>query len=272
MRFGAALAAEVRKTRTLRPLVWTVLISSLLMVAFASADSRNSREHILNPSEMVAPGLTALDAGIYSFFNFTFLPIALAALMASSEYAGGQLTTSVLALPRRGVLLAAKFVIVIIVTAGLGLLQAVIIVALYQGRLGDISVFATGEVSTYFLLLGWGIYHWVALGILSMSAALIVKHQAGVIAAMVTLEFGSTPLLMLSNVFQYLPGNAGSLMLHSVSDATWVITITPDLMGAQAAATVTALWSLAAIVAVAIVFVRRDVGPGPGPGLLDGIF
>jgi hypothetical protein len=258
--FRDILAGEVRKALTLRPLLWATVISTAVMLAFAIIDSNGQRERILNPTGNVVEGLTAVGSGLYSFFYFAFLPILIAVLVTASEYAGGQLTTSILAAPRRGTVLAAKVVTVTAATIVLGILQSGMILACYQERLGDISVFATGAAGEYLGLLGMGILFWITLAIISMAAAVIFRQQTAVLAVMISLAFLSTPLLMINTaIFQFLPANSGTLMFMA-DDAADIAATPADLMSVPAATTVTVLWAVAAILAAAVVFARRDIG------------
>ncbi|MEB4616201.1 hypothetical protein [Leucobacter sp. M11] len=259
MTFRDILAGEARKALTLRSLTLATLISTVVMLAFTLVDALAAV--LVNPARGSVSGLPGIDAGTYCFFYFSFLPIIIAVLVTSSEYAGGQLTVSMLAVPRRGAVLAAKLVTVVVATLGLAILQAVMILACYQGMLGENSVFATGGGWQHLGLLAQGVLYWLMLGVLSMSVAVIFRQQTGVLAVMVSLAFLSTPLLMISTaIFQYLPANVGTMMFMAREDVSNIASDPGALMGVPAATAVTVLWSVVAIIAAAIVFTRRDVG------------
>lgn len=133
-------------------------------------------------------------------------------LIASSEYGGGQLTTTVLAVPRRGRTLSAKLVLSAIIATGQGLILATFIATIHQVPLGDQSVYATGTASTLLGSLALAVCSWTVIGILSTCIAFIICSQPVALASMIVLTFGGTPLMMALPIFQYLPTNAGVLM------------------------------------------------------------
>jgi ABC-type transport system involved in multi-copper enzyme maturation permease subunit len=202
---------------------------------------------------------TPETAGVYAMSNLSFFATIVGVLIASSEYGGGQLTTSALAVPRRGRILAAKLILSTVITTLLGVLLAVFIATIMQTPLRELSVYATGNSGTLLTSLALGVASWTALGVIGTSVAFIIRSQTVALAGMIVVSFGGVPLMMAVPLFQYLPTNAGVLMFINREQQTSEWLNPPDISVPVASITVAA-WCLAAIIAATIVFLRRDIG------------
>lgn len=250
MSFTDVLRGEVVKIRTLRSLTLTILVTVAFTLTYSLIEAGP-------PSSL---GLSTPEtAGVFAMANLSFFAAIAGVLIASSEYPGGQLTTSVLAVPRRGRILAAKILLSTVVATALGLLLAVFIATIVQAPLGDQSVYATGTASTLLSSLALAVCSWTAVGVISTCAAFIIRSQTIVLAGMIVLAFGGTPLMMAIPLFQYLPTNAGVLMYIDRENQTSDWLNPPDISVPGAAITVAA-WCFVAVLAAVIVFLRRDVG------------
>lgn len=242
------LRGEISKVRTLRPLVLAIALTIVLTLAYCVIEARPEL------------GLSTPDtAGVYALANLSFFPAITGVLVVSSEYSGGQLTTTALTVPRRGRVLTAKLLIAAALTTVLGLLLAVFIATIVQIPLADQSVWATEDAGPLLSSLALGVASWTAFGVLSACAAFLVRSQTVVLAATVVLTFGGFPLMMAVPVFQYLPANAGVLMYLNREQQTSDWLIPPDVTVSGAAITVAA-WCTLAIIAAAVAFLRRDIG------------
>lgn len=248
MSFADVLRGETVKARTSRALMLTVLATVLLTLGYCLLEA--------GPELGLS---TPQTAGVYAMANLSFFAAIAGVLIASSEYGGGQLTASVLAVPRRWRILAAKLVLSAAITTVLGLLLAVFIATIVQAPLGDRSVYATGTAGTLLTSLALAVASWTGLGILSTCVAFIIRSQTIAIATMVVLSFGGTPLMMALPIFQYLPANAGVLLFIDRENQTSDWLNPPDIT-VPAAGLALALWCATAIIAAAIVLIRRDVG------------
>ena len=212
--FVRILRAEVLKAATLRALALTVLLAPLAGVAFSMLDSGGVSKMLLTSSGGLAEGVTADTVGLSNMLLFGFVPVVVGVLLASGEYGGGQLVTSVLASPRRGRLLAAKALLAIFVNAVLGSVFAAVVLLAYQGRLGALSVYARGTFPEYAGRLGMSIAYWVLIGLIALAFTIVLRSQIVPMAVMVLLAFAGMALLLISPVFQYLPTIAGMQMFN----------------------------------------------------------
>lgn len=236
-----------RVAATLRALRTTVLTTAAVALAFCLLDA--------GPDLSLS---TPQSAGVYAMANFSFFAAISGVLIASSDF-GGQLTTSVLAVPNRGSILAAKLVLAAVVTTVQGVVFAALIATIYQSYLGDQSVYATGTAGTLLLNLALAVCSWTALGIISTCVAFITRSQTVALVVMIGLAFGGTPLMMMVPVLQYLPSSAGVLMFIDRENQTADWLNPPDITVSAAGITVV-LWCAASITAAALVLTRTDIG------------
>ncbi|RAX24741.1 hypothetical protein DRB06_00005 [Actinomyces sp. Z5] len=253
MSFVDVLASETRKALTLPSLRLTVTLTILLMASYCALDARGARSALLSGQDAMGPQ----ELGVYALANLAFLPVIAAVLIASSEHAGGQLTDSILAVPRRHLLVLAKLTLAAMLIFAEAALLSIMILAFYQGGLGSISVFASGQGTHYLASLAMGTAYWTLLGLFSTSVAMVVRSQTTVLAVMILLTGAGMAFLMINKVFQYLPTNAGLMMF--IGDQTEDLANPPDLEPTPATAVVVA-WVLVAIATALVAIKRRDVG------------
>ncbi|WP_316669465.1 hypothetical protein [uncultured Propionibacterium sp.] len=260
MSFRRILAGETVKALTLRPLRLTVVVGALLFVAYALADAPGSTKALLANSSALAEGVTAATTGLSNLLLFAPVPILIGVFIVSSEYTGGQLAISVLAVPARGRLLAAKLIIAALVNAVLAVGHDVIVVVAYQIGLGPQSVLRSSDAfGAYAGRLGLAVVYWVLLGVVSSGVAVILRSQAVALALMVLLAFAGMALLLISPMFQYLPTVIGMQMFNP--EQALGLPNRPSL-GTGASTLVLAAWALAATLAAGLLLRLRDVGGG----------
>ena len=257
MRFSSTLAGEFRKARTLPTLTLTTVLSAFLMLVFCLLDSSSARATFVEGSAHFLPGADPAEIGLHGFASLALFPIIAAVLIASSEHSGGQITTSVLSVPRRGQLVLAKLVVSTTASASLGILMALMVMISYQSRLAEFSVIAAGDVDRYVIGLGLGIMYWVFLGLISTCTAVVFRSQTAVLAVLVIVSFAGLPLMRIGKVFEYLPTNAGPTMFMGTDSAYAAI---PPTIEPAGAAGILLAWTAAVLLAALLVFARRDIG------------
>lgn len=257
MRFSDVLAAEFRKARTLPSLVITVGVSCVLVVLYGLASAPGAARMLIERPAQAVEGLTAPMMGMHLLGNLEFVPVVSAVLIVASEYAGGQLTTSALAAPRRSWFVLAKLTVVVCVVLTQAVFASLMVSVFFQGALGEHSVFVAGGLEEHVRRLALGSLHWVLLGVMSASVALIVRSQTIVMAVFVLLPAPAFFLVVLSKHFQYLPTVAGMLMFgpEYLND----LTDPPDLDFLRASV-VTVFWGVGAAITALVIASRRDIG------------
>jgi len=174
----------------------------------------------------------------------------------SSEHSTGLIRTSLVAVPKRVRLLAAKAIIFSVVSLFVGLVGSVAAFFLGQYILSARSIGTSiGQPGVLRVVIGAGLYIAV-LGLLALGLGTIVRRTAGGIAAF----FGLLLVLPLiaavlpspwnSDVSKYLPSAAGTALLRTVPGANVLAPWTGfGLLCAYAAVS---------LVVGAILLVRRD--------------
>ena len=207
-----AMAAEWTKLRSLRSTYWLLLVGAAAAMGLAVLITVG----LGTGNVQVTDG--TFDAAGISLLGVWFGQIAFAVvgvLTMTSEYATGSIRTTLAAVPRRGLLLAAKLAAVGLIVFAIG--TAISVAAFLMGQavlagqhravgLGDPgsarAVLSAGAYLTAMALLG------VALGALLRStvAAVLVVLALGLGASLVG---GLFPAQVRDHVFNYLPGPVG---------------------------------------------------------------
>ena len=263
-RFTAALAAEWRKL-TSTALWWVLALGMAAYLAFVGAAMAFS---LTVAPEGQAPPLGGLDAaltvyGVLNAVGYVF-PLVVGTLLVTTEVRHKTLTQTLLAEPRRGVVLGAKLVL----AAGIGLLYGVAgVVGLVAAgapvlsAVGDGAFLDDPEVVRALLLgvLVTGL--WAVLG---TGFGAVVPHQVAAVVAILAFTQFVEPIARLalgavdglSVVSAYLPGAAadavvGASLFSQMGDV--------DLLPAWAGALVLLGYAAALTLAGRLTTFARDV-------------
>ena len=110
------LASELTKLRSVRSTYWTLAMLFLFSVGISAAATAGTAASFHNNPENKA-GFDATQVSLIAFFEIGQLIIAILGAMAiTSEYSTGMVRTSLTAMPRRGVVYAAKAIVFTFVT------------------------------------------------------------------------------------------------------------------------------------------------------------
>jgi len=200
-RFVDLLAAEWTKIRTIRSTFWSlaamvVLSVGLACVATAVLTSQWATMHAADRAHLVADpvGLIFQPAASYA----QIAVCVLAVMTMAGEYSTGTMRTTLLAVPSRWPVVAAKAVVfgaLVFVAA-----EVIAVPAYLLGRaiLGA-HVTVSGDPRP---VLGFGLY-LAAMGLFAMAIATLVRHVAVSITAVLA------TIIVLPNVVSLLPGKIG---------------------------------------------------------------
>lgn len=239
-----AIAAELSKLRSL-PAIWltlggTLCIHLLLAAAFASAEMQQ------------ATGMkNVLDVGLASISYTQTGFVILGILAACSEYTGGQIRTTLTAMPRRGLqLVAAQLALTIAVVPAAAITAAAGVVLTANILGGELAAVNSGRVVAAVA----GATGYLALTAL-ISAAIGVLLRRTLPATVVVLGyyFIAGPLLReWVAQAKYLPDTAGLAMWFPQSD------IAGALSPSQGAIVLIA-WTLVTFAVAVTVYRKRDM-------------
>lgn len=233
LRFGGILLAEWTKIRSVRSTVWTLLLFVVLTVGLTAGltalvvNSWNRPGSARGEARIIAdPVGFVLGAGI-GFGQLTIC--VLGVLLITTEYSTGVIRASLLAVPRRLPMLAAKalvFAAMMIVLA-----EIVSFGSFFAGSalLHSKVPVALGDTGVTRSVVGAGLYLTV-LGLFALALGGLIRHTAGAIATVIGVVL-VIPLLTSflpgawgARVNAYLPEQAGSLIYQSHPQASALLT------------------------------------------------
>jgi len=220
LRSVASEFAKVFRTR-----LWWLL--AIILIAYVGTAAGGIALAFAFAPDAVAPGgLPVGDAVaplVYSMATasgFVF-PVILGALSVTSEVRHRTLTTTFTAIPRRGVVLASKATVALVMGAILGVLGFITTVGLgaLSLGLGDIDP-QLGESDTW-ALVARGILAMSLWGFVGVGLGVMVPSQIGSIVSIIAFTQFIEPLVRLAgtlieslgDVVQFLPGAAGDALV-----------------------------------------------------------
>jgi ABC-2 type transport system permease protein len=229
--FGRLMLAEWTKIRSVRSTIWSLIIFVVVTVGFTalitwliSANWSQAR-----PEQRAAtisdPVATILGTGL----GFGQLAICvLGVLVISSEYSTGMIRASLLAVPKRLPMLAAKAVVfaVLVLVAG----EVVAFCSFFLGAaiLHGHAPVSLGDPGVTRAVVGAGLYLAV-LGLFSMAIGAILRHTAGAVTTTIGVVFvlpiiaSFLPGSWGQHVHDYLPSQAGAMIAQAHEGAHQVL-------------------------------------------------
>jgi ABC-2 type transport system permease protein len=231
-RFGQLLLAEWTKLRSVRSTVWSVIVFVVVTVGFTSLITGliAANWSQASPSDRVAtvtdPVATILGTGLY----FGQLVIcALGVLTISAEYSTGTIRASLLAVPRRLPMLAAKGVVFALLVLVVGELAAFGSFFAGSAMLHAHAPVALSDPGVARAVLGAGLYLAV-LGLFAMAIGALLRHTAAGISTAIGVVFvlpiiaGLLPGSWGQHIYNYLPSVAGAMLGQAQQGADQVLT------------------------------------------------
>jgi ABC-2 type transport system permease protein len=215
--FGRSLHAEWTKLGTVRSTIWSLVLLTLgftglntwLTVSQWSKADASSRARIV-----ADPTGTILGVG----FQLSQLTVCvLGVLVIASEYSTGMIRASLLAVPRRAPMLAAKAAVFAVLVFAVGEAVAFPSFLLGAAVLHRRAPVTLGDAGVLRAVIGAGLYLAV-LGLFALAIAAIIRHTAGAITAVIGFVLVLAPLAQLlpgsigRHIHAYLPSEAGHLI------------------------------------------------------------
>jgi ABC-2 type transport system permease protein len=260
-RFTGLLASEWTKIRSVRSTFWTLILFVVITLGFTAlftwltvanwngpkAGTRDARI-VLDPVSFI------LGAGL-GLGQLTLC--VLGVLVITTEYSTGVIRSSLLAVPRRLWMLAAKcvvfavllFVLGEVISFGSFFIGAAILHSHVPVSLSDHNVTRA--------VLGSGLYLTV-LGLFSLAIGGIIRHTAGAITTAIGVVFvlpilsGLLPSSWGAHVNGYLPVQAGTLIGQAVAPAGG------NVLSAWEGFGVFCLWAAVLLAIAAYLLQKRD--------------
>lgn len=258
--FVNLMHAEWTKIRSVRSTVWTLVIFVVVCIGFTALITWLTETHWYGPK--AAPRDLRAIADPVGFILGTGVGLGqlaigvLGVLVITSEYSTGVIRASLLAVPRRLPMLAAKAVVFAVL-----LLVVTEIVAFCSFFVGSAILHAHVPVSlsgsgVTRSVVGAGLYLTV-LGLLALAIGTMIRHTAGAISTIIGVVFvlpilsGLLPSSWGAHINAYLPEQAGTLITHTHEQSG-------DLLSPWQGFGVLCIWTVLALAAAAYLLERRD--------------
>jgi ABC-2 type transport system permease protein len=220
------LRAEWTKIRSVRSTFWSLvslvvaavglntLVVGAAIASWATTDAATKARYTADPTGFLAAAL-----------QFAEIPlIVLGVLVITSEYATGMIRSSVLAVPKRIPMLAAKAAVFGSVTFLVSEVLAFASFLIAQQIIGNHLSESLGDPATFRAVFGVGLYLTV-LGLFAFAVGAIVRHTAAAITAVIGLVGTASSLRGLpsgsvgKHIDAYVPTNAGLMITHAHQEA-----------------------------------------------------
>jgi len=257
--FGDLLRSEWTKIRSLRSTVWALVSLVAVTIGFTTLLTwlTTSQWDTFDPAQKQAVLADPTGQILGSGFQFSQLAVCvLGVLVMSGEYSAGTIRASLLAVPRRTPMLAAKaivFAVLVLVVAEIAAVPSFFIGAAILRSRVSVSLTDPGVLRA---VVGVGLYIAV-LGVFAIAVGALVRHTAGAITGIIGFVLVLSPLALLlpgtlgRHIYDFLPTVAGQQIATTVQS--------PDqVLGPWQGFGVFGLWTLALMVAANYALTRRD--------------
>jgi ABC-2 type transport system permease protein len=228
--FGHLLLAEWTKIRSVRSTVWSLVIFVVATLGLTWLFTWLTVHQVLNGhaprrgADLLAdPVAFILGTGI----SFGQLAICvLGALTITTEYSTGTIRASILAVPRRLPVLAAKAVVFAALVFVIAEITAFCSFFIGKPLVHQVVTVSLGQPGVTRAVIGAGLYLTV-LGLFALAIGALIRHSAGAIATVIGLVLVVPPLLSLldsyywgARVHAWFPTVAGGYITadHQQSD------------------------------------------------------
>ncbi|WP_029145395.1 ABC transporter permease subunit [Microbacterium luticocti] len=257
--FARVLRSETIKLLTLRSTWWSIIVVALLSVALSAliaASIAASMQQGVSATDLAH----AVPMAVIAPIQFTMLLAgSLGAIAITGEYSTGMIRSTLAAEPRRGVVLAAKTIVVAALLAVVSLvvfaLALIPVCAILKAAPLDVT-----DPGTLLLPVLYGCLSMAVFAVLGLSFGFILRNGPGAIAATAGLLF------VLPIVGSMFPSEGAWSWLHTVAaylpmNAAQALTTTPGehgMMTVPVALLTLGGWVAAGLVGSWLVLRTRD--------------
>ncbi|MFI5661863.1 ABC transporter permease [Streptomyces sp. NPDC051684] len=257
--FAHLMRSEWTKIRSVRSTMWSLGILIVLTLIFtvlfmemgvANWDKSDASQQA---AMRLDPTGTILGSGIL----LSQLAICvLGTMVTASEYSTGMIRSSLLAVPRRTPVLAAKAAVFGLLILLVGEVTSFASFLVGAPILHDKAPVSIGDPGVLRAVVGCGLY-LALLGLFALAAGAIIRHTAAAITGVIGFVLVLAPMAEMlpgsvgKHIHAYLPTEAGNLITQQHARAG-------DLLGPWQGLGVLALWTAALLVVAGVLLNRRD--------------
>jgi ABC-type transport system involved in multi-copper enzyme maturation permease subunit len=257
--FGRLLRAEWTKIRSVRSTAWSLvllvvagiglntLVVGLAIANWSTTSASTKASYAADPTGFLAAAVALAQ-----------IPLCvLGALVITSEYSTGMIRSSVLAVPRRVPMLAAKAVVFGVLAFVVGQIVGFGSYLIAQAIIGNHLPESLGDLSTLRAVFGVGLYLAV-LGLFAFAIGALVRHTGAAITIAVGFVVVVSQLASLlpgsvgHHIQDYLPSNAGLMITRAHQESE-------NLLSPWQGFGVMCIWTVALLGVATYALKRRDV-------------
>jgi len=253
------LLAEWTKIRSVRSTVWSLVLLVVLTVGFTSllmaltVASWNKGAPAAH-AQLAADPVSAILGSGNEFGQLTIC--VLGVLVISSEYSTGVIRASLLAVPRRIPMLAAKAIVFAALVFVIGEIVSFVSFFIGQAILHSHVTVSLSDPGVTRAVIGEGLYLTV-LGLFAMAIGALVRHTAGGITGVIGFVLVLAPLAQLlpgnygKYTYAYLPSTAGRLIAQANQ-------LPGNVLSPWQGFGIFCAWTAALLIAAGYILYRRD--------------
>jgi ABC-type transport system involved in multi-copper enzyme maturation permease subunit len=254
------LAAEWTKIRSVRSTLWSLFAFVVLAIGFStlvasvvSHDWDAPGNHPNHITLITNPTALIFGAG----FGLGQLAICvLGVIVISNEYSTGAIRASLLAVPKRLPMLAAKAAVFAVIDLVASAVTVFAVFFISTAILRSHVSITLGQPGVTRACIG-GVLYLTVLGLFSLAIGGLIRHMVGAIATVIGLVLVVPPLISLipgtiaNHVHGYLPTVAGQVVAQTSQQPA-------DVLSPWQGFGVFCLWTVVLLSACAYLLVRRD--------------
>jgi ABC-type transport system involved in multi-copper enzyme maturation permease subunit len=222
--FADVVRSEWTKARTVPSTMWTLLVAAVLGIGLGALISSLAASHYAkNPGSHPNWDPTSISN---SGLGIAQLAIGvLGVLCITSEYSSGSIRSTLAAVPRRGRVLGAKSIVIMVLT--FVVVEVIAFAAFFVGQAlisGHAPSATLGQTGVLRALIGAGLYG-ALLATMGLAFGTIIRSAAGAIAVLVAILYvlpgiaGALPTSIANKVQEYWPTQAGGQVTQVVHTA-----------------------------------------------------
>jgi ABC-2 type transport system permease protein len=257
--FGRLLGSEWLKICSVRSTAWSLIALAVTAIGLNALVTAVIAAHWGSLSESARLSYQGDPTGFLSpAVAVAQIPMGvLGALVVTSEYSTGMIRSSLLAVPRRVPMLAAKAAVFGAIALGMGELLAFPSFLLAKAIIGHHLALSLGDTQVLRAVSGFGLYLAV-LGLFSFAIGALTRNIGAAITIIVGVVLVLPSLMSLApgslgkHVSAYLPASAGRHIVEAHQEAG-------DLLSPWQGFGVFCLWTMVLLISAAVLLRSRDV-------------
>jgi ABC-type transport system involved in multi-copper enzyme maturation permease subunit len=250
--FGAALRGEFAKLRASRGVAIALVLFAVVSIGVAALDGWSSKQAIVTHSHLLRSDFTPQQAGMDGIAYGQVALIALGVVAVTCEYGSGMIRLSLLAVPRRGMFIAAKTTVIAVLTFAAAAPVTVLSYLTTQLALGKYgaSIGASGVPRA----LAGGVLYLVLMALFAAGGAVITRSTVAPLAVLIPLVLIGSHLLTVigatKELAKFFPDQAGGQMM--------TVHVTAGGLSPEVGGVVLLVWVGAALAAGSVLNKVRD--------------